>query len=167
MKYFKEGKKNMKWKRYTILSLVCSLILIGLSIICFKKEIPEAKEVVLKSEETSIPQIDKEEKERLFKFSLNILEKTLKGKIALIDPELVTLETDACNRYFLKIEGIGIDDKRGIDLYHFYFILQKSQEDKLYMMPFGLEVLIGDVDNVKEDILISMLKYTNEWERNN
>lgn len=157
----------MRWKRYTILSLACILILIGLSMVCFKKEIPTETKTVLKPEVISMPQIDTEEKERLFKFALSILEQNLKGKIALIDPRLVALEEDGYNRYFLKIEGIGIDDRQTIDLYHFYFIIEKSQEDKLYMMPSGSQVLIGEVDNVKEDILISMLKYINQWEINN
>nr|WP_307988978.1 hypothetical protein [uncultured Niameybacter sp.] len=157
----------MRWKRYTILSLACILILIGLSIGCFKKEIPAGTESVLKTEVVSMPQIDTEEQERLFNFSLSILEESLKGKIALIDPRLVALEEDGYNRYFLKIEGIGVDNRQTIDLYHFYFILQKSQDDKLYMMPSGSQVLIGEVDNVKEDILISMLKFINEWEINN
>lgn len=157
----------MRWKRYTILSLACILILIGLSIGYFKKEIPAGTESVLKTEAVSMPQIDTEEQERLFKFSLSILEESLKGKIALIDPRLVALEEDGYNRYFLKIEGIGVDNRQTIDLYHFYFILQKSQDDKLYMMPSGTHVLIGEVDNVKEDILISMLKFINEWEINN
>ena len=157
----------MKKKRYTILILGCILVFLGQITGWIKQDKIAQTEppMALESQHISVPPRNIEEQDRLFKFSQNILEEAFKGKVALVDPRLVTVEEDGYNKYFLKIEGIGINTMQAIDLYHCYFILQKSEQDELYMMPSGLEVLVGQVDNVKEDILISMLKLTNEWEK--
>lgn len=153
----------MRWKRYTILSLACMLIVMGLSIGYCKKQTQSETKKVLKPEALLTTSISETQKEHLFKFALSMLENQSRGKLALIDPRLINVEEDGHNRYFLKIEGIGINNKQIIDLYHFYFILYESNENVLYIMPSGSQVLVGEVERVKEDILISMLKLINDW----
>lgn len=104
------------------------------------------------------------DEERLFRFAENILEETYKGKVALIDSRMTLLEADGHDRYLVKVESVGVNSKEKVDLYRYYMILQRTPQDELYMMPFGLEMLVGEIEQVKEDVLISMLKVTNSWE---
>ncbi|MDA3730717.1 hypothetical protein PBV87_04280 [Niameybacter massiliensis] len=156
----------MKIKKNILIILLimalCVLVIIGCVYGMREYSITKAndkyEEHISESSEESI------DKERLFKFAENILEETYRGKVALIDSRMTLLEADGHDRYLVKVESVGVNSKEKIDLYHYYMILQRTAQDELYMMPFGLESLVGEVEQIKEDVLISMLKVTNSWE---
>ncbi|MEG0846775.1 MAG: hypothetical protein RR090_01480 [Niameybacter sp.] len=155
-------------KRIKCLLIIGCLSLMGLFFIigCLKQPSTDLTSIEHKIiEETSHVDLEGDiEKERLFQFANSILEETFKGKVALVDHQMDLISQDGHDRYFVKVEGVGINEQQKVDIYHYYMILQRTTQDELYMMPFGLEVLKGEVDKIEEDILISMLKLTNGWE---
>lgn len=158
----------MKIKRYA--TGLISLTLIVLTSACYlffskhqsrysPKGEPIHEEKTIVQEQT----ITGEESEYFFAFAKKALETYLEEDLAIIDPAIRSIQTDGLQKYFITLDSIGIDNEYNVDIYHYYMVIHRNPEDKLYVMPFGIEVVKGEVDKVRQDLLTSMLKSVNGW----
>ena len=158
----------MKIKRYTIGLIGLAIIaLIGICYLFFSRyPFSYFSEVEPVNEENTSMQeqlITGEESEYFFEFAKKTLENYLNDELAIIDPTIRSIQTDGLQKYFITLDSIGIDNKHNVDIYHYYMIIHKNPDNKLYVMPFGIEVVKEEMDKVRQDLLTSMLKFVNGW----
>ena len=158
----------MKIKRYTIglIGLVI-MVLIGVCYLFFSQyQFSYFCKVEPVNEESAWVQeqsVTGEESEYFFEFAKKTLENYLQEELAIIDPTIRSIQTDGLQKYFITLDSIGIDNEYNVDIYHYYMIIHKNPDNKLYVMPFGIEVVKGETDKVRQDLLMSMLKSINGW----
>lgn len=158
----------MKIKRYAIGLISLTLIVItSACYLFFSKDQSRysPKEEPIHEENTRVQEqtITGEESKYFFEFAKKALEAYFEEDLAIIDPAIRSIQTDGLQKYFITLDSIGIDNEYNVDLYHYYMVIHRNPEDKLYVMPFGIEVVKGEIDKVKQDLLTSMLKSVNGW----
>lgn len=158
----------MKTKRYVV--CLAGLVLMMIVSTRYLSFIPnKAKDSFIhknesaKNEHLMVPAVMVEEKERFLEFAKQTLDRYFEEELAIIDPTIRSIQTDGLHKYFVTLDSIGIDNKHHIDVYRYYMIIHKGAQNELYMMPFGIEVAKGEIDKVKQDLLVSMLKSVNGW----
>lgn len=158
----------MKNKRYTIgLISILIVVLIGICYLFFSRDscsyFSKAEPIRQETEYIQETPVTEEESEYFFEFAKKTLETYLKEDLAIIDPTIRSIQTDGLQKYFITLDSIGIDNEYNVDIYHYYMIIHKNPDDRLYVMPFGIEIVKGEMDKVRQDLLTSMLKSVNGW----
>lgn len=160
----------MKIKKCTVYMIVLIIGAISCSIYLFlnmgmdKRNTFCDTQVASQPEEVSSnPSITEAEIEDLFKYAKDIMEEYLGEELAIIDPGIISIQTDGFNRYLVELNSIGINNSYEVDLYYYYMVIQKNNEGRLYMTPFGIEIVKGEIEKVRKDLLVSMLKMMNNW----
>lgn len=158
----------MKTKRYALclIGLVLTLIASTSYLFFIHNESQNAKNqrIVKHERDVIIDQaIAVEEGEDFLEFAKKTLERYFAEDLAIIDPSIRSIQTDGLHRYLVMLDSIGMDSDYNIDLYHYYMVIHKSPDNRLYMMPFGIEVVKGEIEKVRQDLLVSMLKSVNGW----
>ena len=109
------------------------------------------------------PSVTANEMEDLSVYIKKLIDEYLEEELAIIDPSIKSIQADGLNRYLVELDCVGIDNSYDIDMYHYYMVIHKNNEGRLYMMPFGMEVVKGEIEKVRQDLLVSMLKMVNSW----
>lgn len=158
----------MKVKRYILCMIVLIIGIIASSIYLFdrgNKQDNAHNDLVIKQavKEDSHDMITSKEADYFFEFAKQALESYAETHLAIIDPVIRSIQTDGLNRYFISIECIGINNDYEVEPYYCYMIIYKNSMGELGMMPFGIEIIKGNAEKIKQDLLISMLKTINGW----
>lgn len=158
----------MKKKRCTMCMIVLTISAIaGFSYLFFRIEkrnhFYDTQPINEPEEASQVSPITEDEIEDLSVYTKKLIDEYLEEELAIIDPVIKSIQTDGLNRYLVQLDCVGIDNNYDIDMYHYYMVIHKNSEGRLYMMPFGIEVIKGDIEKVRQDLLVSMLKMVNSW----
>lgn len=81
--------------------------------------------------------------------------------MAIIDERLIA--HDQYDRYLVEIDTVAINKNEGSGFYTYYIVIQENTESELYVLPFGVEVIQDNIETLKREIVISMMKVVNGW----
>lgn len=115
----------------------------------------------MENEETSEGVIEREEE--VWQSIYMLLDHREIEGITAIDMIKGTMEVDPYNRYLATFQVLGVNDEEEIDLYDYYIVVQEDEENKLFILPFGIEILPSNHQSIKKDIAKSILKVANGW----
>lgn len=154
---------NRKKQKKIIIGILLSIfIIISYTVVCIVQvnHKRNREESVNKEEEILLSEAKKEEIEQ---FANKVVDQyPIEGHaMVVIESELIS--HDQYKRYLIEVNTVAISQGHSTDLYTYYVVIQENQEDQFYVLPFGVEVIKGNEDHLKREIMISMMKVVNGW----
>jgi hypothetical protein len=153
---------------------IASIVIIFIAIICqvfpqnqkdkdlSKKDFNKMKSY---SEESQVDQnqyhLEYDKEHPVLRFASEIVENHVVEGIAMIPVYSCILDQDAHGKYLAEVGAVGIDEENNTSIYTYYIIL--DNKESLSVAPNGIEVFKDQLDQVKKDLIVSMMKVLNNW----
>lgn len=154
---------NRKKQKKIIIGILLSIFIITLYIILCIVQVNQKRNIeerVNKDEEILLSEAKLEEIEQ---FANKVVDQYPIEGHAMVVIESKLISHDQYKRYLVEVNAVAISQGHSTDLYTYYVVIQEDKEDQFYVLPFGVEIIKGDEDHLKREIMISMMKVVNGW----
>lgn len=143
-----------------LLIIFCVILFVGLFILQanYNKKL---KDLSVNKDSESL--LSESKKEEIKQFANKVVDEYPIEGHAMVVVENELISHDQYKRYLVQVSAVAINKEYNTELYTYYVVIQEDQEDKFYVLPFGVEIIKGDEDHLKREIMISMMKVVNGW----
>lgn len=159
--------KNNAQRSCVFIILLCllSTILINLYKLeyLFRKEKKLSLNRELNKEKQAVDELNIEEQHSITKVVEQYIESSEIKGITPIDIKLQSVEKDAYNRYLAQMQVLGVDESKSIDVYDYYVVVEKTNQEDVFTIPMGIEVVPSNKNALEDAVVKSMVKVMNGW----
>lgn len=150
-------------KQKIIIGIMLIIFVIGGAVVLCVLKMNHNKSIQESMQDEEGMLLEQTQKEEIERFANYIVDQHPVEGHAMIVIESELISHDEYERYLVEVDTVAINEGHSTDLYTYYVVIQKDQEDEFYVMPFGIEVIKGDKDHLQREIMISMMKVVNGW----
>lgn len=136
------------------------IIVIIISSLDYKKEVAST---LLKDSKEILKEISADHKEKILLFASEVPEQYPIENVAIANKAAKLLDKDDFNKYLVELNTIGVDAYSNANLYTYYIVIEEDTKGNLSIMPCGVKYFKDVFDEVKREVIVSMMKALNHW----